>query len=379
MKRFFSFFMSIVLIVLMTGGKSVAAEQKNVWDDTYNYKNRSYFYDEQLVDKETFTQLIGTSNDYLVLPLYDLQDNISAYIIQYYSDNKPLSYIVINTNANVTDDYYVTFGQGDFADVIGLSVVDETDKEIRVCYCGGINFYTQIDEVVYWFNGSMEELSEETVAGLREMGGGNYYNYGETLTQTAVFNKEVGYDSYSYTTQSVLFTKHTMNSTRYVFGSNNPIYNHCYPTAALNMLQFLYTIKGKTSIPMSSWQSVFIDLYTAMGTTNSGTYDINVAPAYQSVLRSYGYNNATASYQYSATWSQVTSALGSCAVHLCLHDSEIYIDHGVLGVGYISFSHSTGWVSKYYSIVDGWTADIRYVHSSLGIDHINLITVNVGS
>lgn len=133
---------------------------------------------------------------------------------------------------------------------------------------------------------------------------------------------------------------------------------------------------------MSSWQSVFIDLYTAMGTTNSGTYDINVAPAYQSVLRSYGYNNATASYQYSASWSQVTTGLNSCAVHLCLHGSEIYGDykgHGVLGVGYISFSHSTGWVSKYYSIVDGETADIRYVHSSLGIDHINLVTVNVGS
>lgn len=379
MKRFLSFFMSIILIVLMTGGKSAAAEQENDWDGTLNYNNRSSYYDEQLVDKETFTQLIGTSDDYLVLPLYDLRENISAYIIQYYLDNEPLSYVVINTNANVTDDYYVTFGRGSFSDVVGLNAVDETEKEIRVCYCGGINFYIQIGEDVNHYNGCMEKLNADAVAELWETGSGNYYNYGETLTQTAVFNKEVGYDSYSYTTQSVNFTKHTMTSTRYVFGSSSPITNHCYPTAALNMLQFLYTIKGKTNIPMSSWQSVFIDLYTAMGTTNNGTYDVNVAPAYQSVLRSYGYNNATASYQYSASWSQVTTGLNSCAVHLCLHDSEIYRNHGVLGVGYISFSHSTGWVSKYYSIVDGWTADIRYVHSSLGIDHINLVTVNVGS
>ncbi len=125
----------------MIGGKSAAAEQKNVWNDTINFKNRSNYHDEQLVDKEFFTQLIGTSNDYLVLPLYDLQEKNSAYVIQYYSDNKPLSYIVINTKTNVTDDYYITFGWGDFADVIGMSAVDETDKEICVCYCGGINFY----------------------------------------------------------------------------------------------------------------------------------------------------------------------------------------------------------------------------------------------
>ena len=41
----------------MTGGKSAAAEQENDWDGTINYNNRSSYYDEQLVDKETFTQL----------------------------------------------------------------------------------------------------------------------------------------------------------------------------------------------------------------------------------------------------------------------------------------------------------------------------------
>ena len=51
----------------------------------------------------------------------------------------------------------------------------------------------------------------------------------------------------------------------------------------------------------------------------------------------------------------------------------------MVGLGYVFFTHSTGWVSKYYKIVDGLTADIRYVHSSLGIDHINLVTVYVGS
>lgn len=380
MKRTISILLIFSLLFLAMGGKTKAAEAVNKWDGTVNYKNQGGYLDVQLVDREAFLPLIGISNEYLILPLYDLLGNVSAYTIQYYDGSKPLSYLVINAKADITDDYYITFGQGDFASVIGLDEFDRTNEEPCVCYCGGTNFYTQIGETVYFFNGDVRELDENDVDALKEQTRGGYYNFGETLTQTAIFNKEVGYDSYSYTTQSILFTKRTMDSTRYVFGTNNPVYNHCSPVAGLNLLQFLYTIKNKTLIPMSSWQTVFSALYLAMGTTNSNGTDPNdIAPGYQTVLRSYGYNSATASCQTYASWNQVTSAISSCAVHLSLRDSEIYGYHSVVGVGYISFSHSTGWVSKYYSIVDGWTADIRYVHSSLGIDHVNLITVNLGS
>lgn len=214
---------------------------------------------------------------------------------------------------------------------------------------------------------------------LEEWSSGVYYNYGETLTYMAVLQKEVGYDSVSSYSKSTSFTKRTTTMAIYAYGNNNPVENHCAPTAGLNLLQYLYSVEGKTSIPMSSWQSVFVALHTAMGTSNtSGTADNALAPAYQSVLRSYGYNSATAAIQYSASWSQVTTAINSNAVHLVLVDSEIYGEHSVVGLGYVSFTHSTGWVSKYYKIVDGLTADIRYVHSSLGIDHINLVTVYVG-
>lgn len=379
MKRFLSFLLILAVVLSMTGGRSCAGEAENVWNNTVNYVNRSSYADNQLVDRGFFSSIIGVSDDYLVMPLYDLQNNVSAYIIQYYFEGCPLSYVVINTSTTAEDAYYIEFGEGDFAGVVGLDRVEDAEEAPRVCYCGGSQYYLLIGDDLYHYEGTLKVLDSDMIEELEEWSSGVYYNYGETLTYMAVLQKEVGYDSVSSYSRSTSFTMRTMTMAIYAYGNNNPVDNHCAPTAGLNLLQYLYSVEGKTSIPMSSWQSVFVALHTAMGTSNAnGTADSALAPAYQSVLRSYGYNSATAAIQYSASWSQVTTAINSNAVHLALHDSEIYGEHSVVGLGYVSFTHSTGWVSKYYKIVDGWTADIRYVHSSLGIDHINLVTVYVG-
>ncbi len=380
MKRFLSFLLILAVVLSMTGGRSCAGEAENVWNNTVNYVNRSSYADNQLVDRGFFSSIIGVSDDYLVMPLYDLQNNVSAYIIQYYFEGCPLSYVVINTSTTAEDAYYIEFGEGDFAGVVGLDRVEDAEEAPRVCYCGGSQYYLAIGDDLYHYEGTLKVLDSDMIEELEEWSSGVYYNYGETLTYMAVLQKEVGYDSVSSYSRSTSFTMRTMTMAIYAYGNNNPVDNHCAPTAGLNLLQYLYSVEGKTSIPMSSWQSVFVALHTAMGTSNtSGTADNALAPAYQSVLRSYGYNSATAAIQYSASWSQVTTAINSNAVHLVLHSSEIYGEHSVVGLGYVSFTHSTGWVSKYYKIVDGLTADIRYVHSSLGIDHINLVTVYVGS
>ena len=380
MKRFLSFLLILAVVLSMTGGRSCAGEAENVWNNTVNYVNRSSYADNQLVDRGFFSSIIGVSDDYLVMPLYDLQNNVSAYIILYYFEGCPLSYVVINTSTTAEDAYYIEFGEGDFAGVVGLDRVEDAEEAPRVCYCGGSQYYLLIGDDLYHYEGTLKVLDSDMIEELEEWSSGVYYNYGETLTYMAVLQKEVGYDSVSSYSRSTSFTMRTMTMAIYAYGNNNPVDNHCAPTAGLNLLQYLYSVEGKTSIPMSSWQSVFVALHTAMGTSNtSGTADNALAPAYQSVLRSYGYNSATAAIQYSASWSQVTTAINSNAVHLVLHSSEIYGEHSVVGLGYVSFTHSTGWVSKYYKIVDGLTADIRYVHSSLGIDHINLVTVYVGS
>lgn len=97
MKKIITVILLLALILAITGEKSQAEEIENVWSNTVNYKNRGGYTDSQLVDREFFSLIVGVSDDYLVLPLYDLQNNISAYVIQYYNEGVPYSYVVINT------------------------------------------------------------------------------------------------------------------------------------------------------------------------------------------------------------------------------------------------------------------------------------------
>lgn len=59
-----------------------------------------------------------------------------------------------------------------------------------------------------------------------------------------------------------------------------------------------------------------------------------------------------------------------CAVLVSLDSSQIYEDHAVIGTGYITFAHSSGWQSKYLQIFDQWNYNLRYVNYQLGINYI---------
>ena len=185
MKRFFSLLLMLAFVFSVMGGTCYADEVENVWSDTVNYENRSGYTDDQLVDRSFFSAMIGVSDDFLVMPLYDLQNNVSAYVIQYYSEGVPLSYVVINTSSVAGNAYYVEFGEGDFAGVVGLDNAKETEETIQVCYCGGSQYYLLIGDDLYHYDGELKILDSDTVAELEERSSGVYYNYGETLTYLA--------------------------------------------------------------------------------------------------------------------------------------------------------------------------------------------------
>ena len=131
MKRLLSLLLILAVVLSITGGTSHAGDVENIWNNTVNYENRGGYTDDQLVDRIFFGTMIGVSNDYLVMPMYDLQNNVSAYIIQYYSEGAPCSYVVINTRIDAEDAYYIEFGEGDFAEVVGLDKVEQAEETIR--------------------------------------------------------------------------------------------------------------------------------------------------------------------------------------------------------------------------------------------------------
>lgn len=105
-----------------------------------------------------------------------------------------------------------------------------------------------------------------------------------------------------------------------------------------------------------------------------------ILPAYVEVLKWLEYDSVRTDIFPFVTWSRAKQCIQKGAVHLALIDSQIYGNHAVLGVGYVSFSHSSGWISNYFQIVDGGGGTkYRYVNYSLGISRIDLFEIKLGT
>lgn len=313
-----------------------------------------------------------------------MEDNVAAYLVQYYDEEgKGCSYIVVNNAVNSEDCYYIEFGYGNAPVITDLRTAyleNVNDDKYRVLYLGGYDYYIKSISGIYKMNsGKIYKLSELEQSELGMISETQYYNPGETLKYSTVLAKEIGYSSYEGKLSDV-------SSQNYIT-MNNPLIlecnacEHCAPTAATNMLIYLSLHHSELGVNKDNFIDVFKKFYEEMETGEKGTLGSKVPSAYRTVLKWLGYDSIRNIdvFPY-VTWNTAKKYIERGAVHLNLTGSQIYRDHAVLGVGYMSFSHSSGWVSKYFQIVDGvYTDEYRYLNYSLGISNIALIVVELGT
>lgn len=362
---------------------------------------------DNIVSKEIFEGIIPLTGNYFISPLYTMGDNIAAYLVQYYDEaGKGCSYIIVNNAVNPEDRYYIEFGYGDAPVIAGLRTAyleNGGDDTYRVLYLGGYEYYIKDASGIYGIkDGGLCKLEEEEIQYFSGVTAGTqYYNEGETLTYGDILAKEIGYSSCEKkidTTPSTIYITMEDAAEEYFRKEHKRITSHCTPTAATNMLIYLSRRFSEFSVTKENFFEVFMKFYEEMGTNvnQEGTTG-DVRPAYIEVLKWLGHNNVKTDVFPLLTWDKAKECIKRGPVHLELINSQIYWNtatcgdinenyygHSVLGVGYISFSHSSGWTSKYFQIVDGWReregepADYRYVNFSLGIKKIILIVIEPG-
>lgn len=342
---------------------------------------------EKLVDSRNFVDFNIVTEEYEVMPLYTMDGRISAYLVQYYDGGEATGYIVVSNEVDCLN-YYIEFGYG-IPDMI-RSIVDAVKGECgkpveRVIYVGGYTYYGLVEDTVYTADsGKAWALTEEEVAKLISAAGEpQYYEKYVTLTLSDVYAKEVGYArTYSGNAPEIpaLSTFKYMYETKeaYMNCRGKEITSHCSPTAGLNMLFYLEN-RGYAPLSLagSNWEEAFCKLYESMETTDTGTKVSKVESTFMRLLSPY--SEAHVELISSIPWYLAKRHLDKWAMLLGLQDSQIYGDHMVLGIGYCEFSFSSGWISQYFRIIDGWYQEEgsidRYVNYSLGIDHINGIIV----
>lgn len=346
---------------------------------------------EKLINATYFDGLIGVTDNYEVIPLYTIDGRISAYLVQYYSNQfEPAGYVVVSNEVDCLN-YYIEFGTGK-SNIIKMmdSFTYECSEERRMIYVGGYTYYFAVADDIYVVNGEEpRKLTVEEEGKLSAVGNSTeYYQKGACLNIAALFEKEVDFEGQEkkYTPNCPYITEFiTMNEAKEAYWNANTvkITNHCGPTAATNILICLDKIGYKSlAVDNKGWGDTFCLLYDRLMerwySKDEGCYiQTTLTGNFVEVLNSILYG--VEAYCISdISWNTVKALLEKEAIVLNLQGSEIYGNHYVIGTGYHVFKYGNGWNSRYIRIMDGWGKEHRYVNYSLGIDSINAIVFDFG-
>ncbi len=303
--------------------------------------------------------------------LLELPDGtVSARLFQFYENTIPVSYVVVSNERGVNE-RIIEFGEGYAQSVLGIvDALHISNENYRLLYLGNLQYAVAYNERYYKIvNGRILELEAEPQ--LYTDTEGRYYNKGETLKWSDVYKREAG----GYTDGKRhwcpkgynLYSEYrTMDS----FMSGGI----CSATAAYNLTVYWYH-QGYTNFDVSTkakQNALFREYYGRLG---KNAIIKKCKTAYEEIFYNYGYY-CTSKYIEDASWKQITSAIDKGPIHVHLRDSEIYGDHGAVGIGYVSFAFESGWTSRYIVLIDGWTVGSRYVNYTLGIEEIDITIVN---
>lgn len=132
----------------------------------------------------------------------------------------------------------------------------------------------------------------------------------------------------------------------------------CAPTAATNLCYY-WALRNQSqygALCNGTWAGTYNSLYEYMETSDdSGTYDVDVAPAYERYFNERGFSCSSNFYKGTDSGLLVINELNKDRpCHLMVHSHNTYGDHSVVAIGYEYYNYG-GEESSYIQIVDGWT------------------------
>lgn len=364
---------------------------------------------EGLIDEGVIEQYVHISDVYQVVPIYSVRNQLVAYLLVYFEGNDACSYAIISNQVDSQEGYLMEFGSG------LPSFCPSTDwfenDGFRLIYAGGYTYFIKKEDEYWAYDGEeLNQIDSEIIDNcfITECGksGVQYYESGVTLDKNTIYAKEVGYqriseirlrDDGSYASSHYLKSMSKIKEAYYE-KYKKTIKSHCGPSAVLNTL-ILFKSLGFSKISVNyntnyGIATAFNDVLDKCGLFFGQSWGLpcwKCKDATIQMLKKYGYSSAVGYTYAQASWSRIkscindtyktrnvtsTAVISSPAVAIVyLDDSQIYDDHLVIGTGYITFVHSSGWQSKYIQIFDQWNYGLRYVNYSLGINYISVLEI----
>lgn len=124
---------------------------------------------EKLVDERNFEEFDFVTDEYNVTPLYTLDGQISAYLVEYYKAGEPTGYVIVSNEVDCLE-YYIEFGTGSpefLKNMVNKVEMECKDEVERLIYVGGYTYYALVGDDVYVTpNAELIQLTEEDIKGL---------------------------------------------------------------------------------------------------------------------------------------------------------------------------------------------------------------------
>lgn len=300
-----------------------------------------------------------SSNKSNVLPLYDMEDNISAYLIEFYNkDGYKDGYIIVN--ATVSESPIIEFAtEGEcFLRAAEKMVIDNKSKyafdlkKEKIYYLGDLTYIMSDGNHFYDITTSdMKLYNKEDV---NKISGWIENN---NKADTEKINKEwIALEG--NTTLAAASPVYVPNYDKpgYFVMSAFPGYNnHCSPTAGLNMMLYYYINYNYMLYYIGGWfPESFKKMHTNMLTDNTnGTLTYYIPIGITSYVTGLGFKcSASIEAQFPNDLAKSNINNGKPVILNFIGHPSYGANHSVLGLGY-GYS-TTG--SLWYCIADGWTS-----------------------
>lgn len=320
-----------------------------------------------------------------VTPLYDLDENVSAYCVSVDNmEGEDNGYIVISSNRHVYPVIeYSTSGQS----IIDIAVKGRSNNDVnKFYYCGNLTYLMQDNQEEFYDISSGEvikaELSGyENIPESERADTDENYEYlplFETYSNndTEITNPDLYEKNYVSKSGSTVLNNLTSYFTMDDFEAGNifGLETHCTPTAMTNLMLYYYKMNTSKygNLLNGTWQKTFDELYKDVKCTlEDGTFEVNMGPGLKKYLTGRGYTNSSVIFKNprgDGAEDEIIDYFNNtrrpCIISTNHHG--YYKTHTMLGVGYVRYmTQSSGIVSypTYVRLADSWhDRPNRYVY-----------------
>ena len=365
-KRIFSVWMMVSLLAFVFQAECSLGSEKEPDVDVLSRQEATEFAEDFMTESEGDLQ---ENLNKEVTPMYDEEDDVSAYMVTFEKGDKQKGYAVIDAKENQGQVIEYSYGESNFIEEAKDQICEDKkeEKSAKVYYLGGLSYVLKTKKGKKTTYTDITTSDTKRVSGISEEQGDTYDGTGsgkggfitnpKALISGTIISSKVYDVPESIIKGKTGIGKYKSYFVMDTFGTDNI----CAPTAGTNLLYHWYNVNSKKygNLKNNSWSNTYNHLFVLMKTsTEKGTQRKNMPKAMEIYCKNRGFKCRATLYIDKKKGNDIIEELHHCRpciFHVVDHDT--YGKHAMLALGYEKYKYKKGNTTvtdNYIRVADGW-------------------------